>query len=87
MITGRKWMCLMLPPILGAMLMFVAVAARDRTVAVEWQRRGGGDTIKVGEFASLTARRPTFGQMSHHGTQLAIEEVNAAGECSGKRLN
>src|SRR5438093_13364312 len=46
----------------------------------------GGDTIKVGEFASLTGKEATFGQMSHHGTQLAIEEVNAAGGVLGKKI-
>src|SRR6266540_3723489 len=45
-----------------------------------------GDTIKVGEFASLTGKEATFGQMSHHGTQLAIEEVNAAGGVLGKKI-
>jgi branched-chain amino acid transport system substrate-binding protein len=47
---------------------------------------GGGDTIKVGEFASLTGKEATFGQMSHHGTELAIEEVNAAGGVLGKKI-
>ena len=47
---------------------------------------GGGDTIKVGEFASLTGKEATFGQMSHHGTQLAIEEVNASGGVLGKKI-
>ncbi len=46
----------------------------------------GGDTLKVGEFASLTGKEATFGQMSHHGTQLAIEEVNAAGGVLGKKI-
>ena len=34
------------------------------------------DTIKIGEFASMTGKEATFGQFSHKGTQLAIEEVN-----------
>lgn len=37
------------------------------------------DTIKVGEVASLTGKEATFGQSSHKGTLLAIEELNAAG--------
>ena len=32
--------------------------------------------IKVGEFASLTGKEATFGQSSHKGTLLAIEEIN-----------
>ncbi|MCX6945065.1 MAG: hypothetical protein NT173_09945, partial [Opitutales bacterium] len=34
--------------------------------------------IKVGEFASLTGKEAAFGQSSHKGTLLAIEELNAA---------
>lgn len=47
---------------------------------------GGGDTIKVGEFTSLTGKEATFGTSSHEGTLLAIEEVNAAGGVLGKQL-
>ncbi len=47
---------------------------------------GGGSTIKVGEFASLTGSEATFGTSSHEGTLLAIEEINAAGGLLGKKL-
>jgi branched-chain amino acid transport system substrate-binding protein len=47
---------------------------------------GGGDTIKVGEFASLTGKEATFGQSSHEGTALAVEEINAAGGVLGKKI-
>ncbi len=49
---------------------------------------GGGtsDTIKVGEFASLTGKEATFGTSSHEGTLLAFEELNAAGGVLGKKL-
>jgi branched-chain amino acid transport system substrate-binding protein len=49
-------------------------------------KSGGGDTIKVGEFASLTGNEATFGVSSHEGTQLAIDEINAAGGVLGKQL-
>ncbi len=45
-----------------------------------------GDTIPVGEFASLTGSEATFGQSSHNGTVLAIDEINAAGGVLGKKL-
>jgi branched-chain amino acid transport system substrate-binding protein len=45
-----------------------------------------GDTIKIGEFASLTGKEAAFGQSSHKGTLLAIEEANAAGGVLGKQL-
>jgi branched-chain amino acid transport system substrate-binding protein len=44
------------------------------------------DTIKVGEYASLTGKEAGFGQTSHHGVILALEEINAAGGVLGKKL-
>jgi branched-chain amino acid transport system substrate-binding protein len=46
----------------------------------------GGNTIKVGEFASLTGSEATFGNSSHEGTLLAIEQINAAGGVLGRKL-
>jgi branched-chain amino acid transport system substrate-binding protein len=48
--------------------------------------KSGGDTILVGEFASITGKEATFGISAHEGTQLAIEELNAAGGVLGKKL-
>ena len=45
-----------------------------------------GTTIKIGEFASLTGKEATFGQSSHKGTLLAVEELNAAGGLLGKQI-
>lgn len=45
-----------------------------------------GGEIKVGEFASMTGKEATFGESSHEGTLLAIEEANAAGGVLGKKL-
>ena len=44
------------------------------------------DTIKIGEYASLTGKEAGFGQTSHHGVVLAIEEINTAGGVLGKKL-
>jgi branched-chain amino acid transport system substrate-binding protein len=44
------------------------------------------NTITVGEYASLTGSEADFGQSSHMGTQLAIDQVNAAGGVLGKKL-
>lgn len=46
-----------------------------------------GDTIKVGEFASLTGKEATFGISSHEGTLLAVEQINAAGGVLGKKID
>ncbi len=45
----------------------------------------GGD-IPVGEFASLTGATASFGQSSHKGTQMAIDEINAGGGVLGRKL-
>lgn len=44
------------------------------------------DEIPVGEFASLTGGSASFGQSSHKGTALAIEEINATGGVLGRKL-
>ncbi len=44
------------------------------------------NVIKIGEYASLTGKEATFGQSSHNGTELAIDELNAAGGLLGKTL-
>lgn len=43
-------------------------------------------SIKIGEFASLTGKEATFGNSSHEGTLLAVEELNAAGGVLGRKL-
>lgn len=44
------------------------------------------EPIKIGEYASLTGKEAGFGQTSHHGVILAIEEINAAGGVLGRPL-
>ena len=44
------------------------------------------DTIKIGEYASLSGKEASLGQSSHRGTLLAIETINAAGGVLGKKL-
>lgn len=48
--------------------------------------QGAAATVKVGEFASLTGKEAAFGQSSHKGTLLAIEQLNAAGGVLGKQI-
>jgi len=42
--------------------------------------------IRIGEYASLTGKEAAFGQSSHQGTVLAIDELNAAGGLLGERV-
>jgi branched-chain amino acid transport system substrate-binding protein len=52
------------------------------------QSGGGADAaeIVVGEVAALTGGTATFGQSSHSGTQMAVDELNAAGGLLGKKI-
>lgn len=49
---------------------------------------GDQDTseIIVGEYASLTGTTATFGNSTHRGTQMAIDDANAAGGVNGRKL-
>src|SRR5882762_5255689 len=64
-----------LRPVFSALAAFALVAAAQAQ-----------DTIKIGEFASMTGKEATFGQFAHKGTLLAVEEVNAAGGVLGRKL-
>lgn len=44
------------------------------------------DTIKIGEYASITGKEASLGQSSHQGTVLAVETINAAGGVLGRQL-
>jgi branched-chain amino acid transport system substrate-binding protein len=46
----------------------------------------GQEEIPIGEFASITGGSASFGQSSHKGTALAVDEINAAGGVLGKKL-
>lgn len=74
-------------PLAGACLSLILLAS----LLTGCGDSGGGDrtatdTIRIGEYASLTGKEATFGQSSHNGTLLAVEEVNAAGGVLGRKL-
>src|SRR4029453_9567256 len=45
------------------------------------------EEIVIGEYASLTGGSASFGQSSHKGNALAVDEINAAGGVLGKKIN
>jgi branched-chain amino acid transport system substrate-binding protein len=52
--------------------------------------KGGGqsaDTILLGEYESMTGAEATFGESTHRGILLALEEVNKAGGIKGKKID
>lgn len=48
--------------------------------------KSGSDEILIGEFESLTGSEATFGQSSHNGLVLAVEEINSSGGLLGKKI-
>ncbi len=47
---------------------------------------GAEDAIKIGEYASLTGKEAAYGDTSHKGIVLAVEEINAHGGVLGRKL-
>jgi branched-chain amino acid transport system substrate-binding protein len=50
---------------------------------------GGGEAggeIVIGEYGSLTGGQATFGQSTHNGIMLAVDEINAGGGVNGRKL-
>ncbi|HYM62600.1 MAG TPA: ABC transporter substrate-binding protein [Thermoanaerobaculia bacterium] len=45
-----------------------------------------GNEILVGEYASMSGPQATFGQTTHEGITLAVEEINAAGGINGRKI-
>jgi branched-chain amino acid transport system substrate-binding protein len=50
------------------------------------QKLTSENTIKIGEYGSMTGSEATFGQSTHKGIQLAIEEINQTGGIQGKKI-
>lgn len=71
-------------------LLSVAAAVVVASAACERRSSGpvddGTGDIRVGLYASLTGDGASFGQSSLEGTQLAVDEINAAGGVLGGRL-
>lgn len=69
---------------------FLCAVALAGLVVSGCKREGGGDAasgpIKVGEFASLTGSEAAFGNASHNGTALAVEEINKSGGVLGRPI-
>jgi branched-chain amino acid transport system substrate-binding protein len=63
-----------LNPLLGALALHAAASLP------------AADTIKIGEYASITGKEASLGQSSHQGTVLAVETLNATGGVLGRQL-
>jgi branched-chain amino acid transport system substrate-binding protein len=47
---------------------------------------GGSGEILIGEYSSMTGTQASFGQNTHRGVTMAIDEANAAGGVLGKQV-
>lgn len=65
---------------------FLQATAIATAVVVSMQPIFSSEEILVGEFTSLTGPSASFGQSSHKGTELAVEQINAAGGVLGKKI-
>lgn len=45
-----------------------------------------GGEIVIGEYGSMTGGQATFGQSTHNGIMLAVDEINTAGGVGGRKL-
>ncbi|HWR82247.1 MAG TPA: ABC transporter substrate-binding protein [Candidatus Deferrimicrobium sp.] len=50
-------------------------------------RRVSENEILIGEFSSLTGTTATFGQSTHRGLQMAVDDINNAGGVLGKKIH
>ena len=62
-------------------------AATMCVVAGGCKQKQSANEILIGEFASLSGDTATFGQSSHNGLALAIDQINAAGGVLGKQIH
>ncbi len=76
-----KKRCAQLLPALGLLVMLVQTGGNNPS-----EGRVGADANQVGDFASLTGKEAAFGNSSHRGTLLAIEDLNAAGGVLGRKF-
>jgi branched-chain amino acid transport system substrate-binding protein len=68
-------------------LRVVAISALAAAVALSPAcKKKGGDEILIGEYGSLTGGIATFGISTKNGSELAFEELNAAGGLLGRKV-
>jgi branched-chain amino acid transport system substrate-binding protein len=48
--------------------------------------RTASNEIVIGEYGSMTGAEATFGQSTHNGIMLAVDELNAAGGIDGRKI-
>lgn len=76
----KTWL---VPAIAILSLAFIGCPPKAETGAAA---AGGDGEIVVGEYGSLTGGQATFGQSTHNGIMLAVDEINAGGGVNGRKI-
>lgn len=63
-------------------LLFACRPTSETGVAVQ-----SGGEILIGEYGSLSGSEATFGQSAHNAIMMAVDEINAAGGVTGRRIH
>ncbi|HET8799209.1 MAG TPA: ABC transporter substrate-binding protein [Thermoanaerobaculia bacterium] len=77
----KTWMVL-----ITAILSLALIGCPPKTESTGTTAGGEAGEIVIGEYGSLTGGQATFGQSTHNGIMLAVEEINAAGGINGRKL-
>jgi branched-chain amino acid transport system substrate-binding protein len=64
----------------------LSVLATTALLALSGCKKEVSNEIVIGEFGALTGSIASFGQSTHKGVEMAIEEANAAGGVLGKKI-
>lgn len=67
-------------------LLLVGVILVGLGFGISGCNKSNADTIKIGQFASLTGSEATFGVSSDEGLRLAVDEINSQGGVLGKQI-
>lgn len=76
-----------LTTITTAILSLVLFGCPPKTTETATTGTGGTEgEIVIGEYGSLTGAEATFGQSTHNGIMLAMDEINGAGGINGRKV-
>ncbi len=69
-----------------ALLSLALIGCPPKTESTGSTAGGEAGEIVVGEYGSLTGGQATFGQSTHNGIMLAVDELNNGGGVSGRKF-
>ena len=73
--------------VIAIAILAVSCDQLDPEMSASVTKDDGKGVILIGEFGSMTGSEATFGQSTHKGLQLALDERNAKGGVHGRQLD